>query len=213
MHNSTIKIKPCVCGCGRRKKLGLQGYATLNCIPQEIKDADPEKFKRRAISHRKASNLANLSRKVHSYQLEKNKPNNGLKSDLLKKADNLFSKFIKKRDSDERGNVTCICCKKNYNLNDKDSSGDYIIQTMHFVPRTVYSRRYCTKNCHSGCCYCNQKQFADPYGETYQQFKEFLYSKIGVEAVWMMEAEKRNINKLSHADLEAIIEKYKIFKL
>jgi len=208
MRNSTIKIKPCKCGCGKPPKLGYNGYAGLGCIPQEIKDADPEKFKIRSISHRNRAKINDISRKVHSYQLEKNRQNNGLKSDLLKKADNLFSKFIRKRDADERGNVTCICCKKNYNLKDKDSSGDYIIQTMHFVPRTVYSRRYCPKNCHAGCCYCNQKQFAEPYGETYQQFKEFLYSKIGVEAVWMMEAEKRNINKLSHADLEAIIEKY-----
>jgi len=208
-HNSTIKINPCKCGCGKPPKCGYKGYAGLGCIPQEIKDADPEKFKRRAISIRNRSKINDLSRKAHSYQLEKNKPNNDLKSALLKKADNLFSKFIKKRDSDEKGNVTCICCKQTYNLKDENSHGNYIIQCMHFVPRTVYSRRYCPKNCHAGCCYCNKKQHDDPYGETYQQFKEFLYGKIGVEAVWAMESEKRNINKLSHADLEDIIEKYK----
>lgn len=207
MRNSTIKRKACKNeNCSKYPKLGMAGFCSKNCMPEEMQGL--EKYNKRSVMNRTASNLANLSRKVHLCQRERNKPNNELKSALLKKADNLFSKFIRKRDADERGNVTCICCKKTYNLKDKDSSGDYIIQTMHFVPRTVYSRRYCRNNCHAGCCYCNQKQFADPYGETYQQFKEFLYGKIGVEAVWMMEAEKRNINKLSHADLETIIEKY-----
>ncbi|MBK7883561.1 MAG: recombination protein NinG [Chitinophagaceae bacterium] len=208
MHNSTIKRKPCKCGCGKLPKLGYKGYAGLGCIPQEIKDANPEKFKIRSISHRNRAKINDISRKIHSYQLEKNKPNNGLKSDLLKKADNLFSKFIKKRDSDEKGNVTCKFCQNTYNLKDKDSSGDYIIQAMHFVSRSVYSLRYSENNVHAGCCFCNKSQYDNPNGEVYETFKRFLYHKIGVEAVWAMEAEKRNINKLSHADLEDVIKKY-----
>lgn len=210
MHNSTIKRKKCKCSdtCDKFPSIGYKGYFSGH-LPQEIKDADPEKFKRRAISIRKRVKINYLSRKVHSYQLEGDNQKNELKSALLKKADNLFSKFIRKRDADAKGFVTCPCCKKTYHIREKNSSGDVIIQTLHFVPRTVYSRRFCTRNCYGGCFYCNKKQHDDPYGETYQQFKEFLYGKIGVEAVWMMEAERRNINKLSHGDLEDIIKKYK----
>jgi len=210
MYNSTIKRKKCKCSptCEKYPTPCCEGY-NFSHLPQEIKDANPEKFKKRAISNRNKASLSNLSRKVHLYQKEKTKPLNGLKIGLLKKADSLFSKFIRKRDADEKGNVTCICCKNTYNLKDKDSNGDYIIQAMHFVSRSVYSIRYLEAQVYAGCCYCNKSQNDEPEGKVYQQFRSFLYQKLGVEAVWAMEAEKRNINKLSHADLEAIIEKYK----
>jgi len=209
MRNSTIKIKPCKCGCGKPPKCGYKGYAGLGCIPQEIKDANPEKFKRRAISIRNRSKINDLSRKVHLYQREKNKPNNELKSALLKKADKLFSKFIKKRDADERGNIKCPCCDLTYNLKDKTPSGDYIVQALHFVSRGVYSLRYDERQVKAGCCYCNKDMHDFPLGIAYKKFRDKLYLELGVGEVWMMEAEKRNINKLSHADLEEIIEKYK----
>ena len=208
MHNSTIKIKPCKCGCGKPPKCGYKGYAGLGCIPQEIKDANPEKFKIRSISHRKYVKINDLSRKVHSYQRERNKPNNELKSALLKKADDLFSKFIKKRDADERGNIKCPCCDLTYNLKDKTPSGDYIVQALHFVSRGVYSLRYKEAQVKAGCCYCNKDMFDFPLGIAYKKFRDKLYLELGVGEVWMMEAEKRNINKLSHADLEDIIKKY-----
>ena len=69
--NSTIKIKFCKCGCGSMPKIGLNGYAKINCIPQEIKDADPEKYKRSPVAKRKAVNLNYLSKKVKAYAEEK----------------------------------------------------------------------------------------------------------------------------------------------
>lgn len=208
MHNSTIKRKSCKNeNCSKYPKIGMAGFCSKKCMPEEMQGL--EKFKTKAISNRNRTSLANLSRKVHLCQREKNKPVNELKSALLKKADSLFSKFIRKRDADEKGNVTCKFCKNTYNLKDKDSSGDYIIQAMHFVSRSVYSIRYLEEQVYAGCCYCNKSQNDEPEGRVYQQFRSFLYQKLGVEAVWAMEAEKRNINKLSHNDLEDIIKKYK----
>lgn len=213
MHNSKIKRKKCKCSpnCEKYPSLGYKGYFSGH-LPKEIKDANPERFRKSHIAHLKRANLANLSRKVHSYQQEKNKSNNELKSALLKKADDLFSKFIKKRDSDEKGNVKCPCCDLTYNLKDKTPSGDYIVQALHFVSRKVYSLRYDERQVKAGCCYCNKDMFDFPLGIAYKKFRETLYLELGMGTVWMMEAEKRNINKLSHNDLEDIIKKYSITK-
>lgn len=213
MHNSTIKRKKCKCSdtCDKLPSMGYKGYFSGH-LPQEIKDADPEKFKKRAISHRNRAKINDLSRKIHSYQREKNKANNELKSALLKKADDLFSKFIKNRDADEKGNIKCPCCNLTYNLKDKTPNGDYIVQTLHFVSRKVYSLRYDERQVKAGCCYCNKDMFDFPLGIAYKKFRETLYLELGVGAVWVMEAEKRNINKLSHNDLEDIIKKYSITK-
>lgn len=151
MHNSTIKRKKCKNeNCSKYPSLGMAGFCSKNCMPEEMQGL--EKYNKRSVAHRNKVKINDLSRKVHSYQREKSKPNKDLKSALLKKADNLFSKFIRKRDV-VNGQITCICCKETYEEKEKNSSGDSIIVTMHFVPRTVYSRRYCPKNCHAGCCY------------------------------------------------------------
>jgi len=211
MRNSTIKRKACKNeNCSKYPRLGMAGFCSKNCMPEEMQGL--EKYNKRSVMNRTASNLANLSRKVHSYQRERNKPNNELKSALLKKADDLFSKFIKKRDADERGNIKCPCCDLTYNLKDKTPSGDYIVQALHFVSRGVYSLRYKEAQVKAGCCYCNKDMFDFPLGIAYKKFRDKLYLELGVGEVWMMEAEKRNINKLSHNDLEDIIKKYSITK-
>jgi hypothetical protein len=209
--NSTIKRKKCKNeNCSKYPKLGMAGFCSKKCMPEEMQGL--EKYNKRSVMNRAASNLANLSRKVHSYQREKNKPNNELKSALLKKADNLFSKFIRERDACALGNVKCPCCGIAYNLKDKTPSGDYIVQALHFVSRKVYSLRFDERQVKAGCCYCNKDMFDFPMGVAYKNFRDELYLELGTVAVWMMEAEKRNINKLSHNDLEDIIKKYSITK-
>lgn len=67
--NSTIEIKTCRCGCGRMKKLGLNGYATLKCMPPEMREQPKYKTKATMAKANRA-NLGVLSRKVVSAQKE-----------------------------------------------------------------------------------------------------------------------------------------------
>ena len=68
-YNSSIKIKPCKCGCGKMPKLGYNGYAGVKCMPEEL--AGLEKYKKSNVTHRNRVNLTLLSKKVHTAQNEK----------------------------------------------------------------------------------------------------------------------------------------------
>ena len=189
-YNSTIKQKKCKCGCDKYPSLGYKGYF-IHHFPDGIKKQQ---------QNNKAS-LSRLERNVHKVS--------NSKSDYLKLADMLFSKFIKKRDSDSQGNVTCVCCSQTINLKDKAKDGSVVVNNMHFVPRGIYSLRFSEINCHAGCCYCNSQMNNEPEGLAYKRFKKFLQDAVGEDEVERMELEKRNINKLTDGDLIAIIEKYK----
>ncbi len=62
--NSNIEIKTCRCGCGKLKKFGLNGYASLKCMPPELR-ALPKYKTNASYFKSKRVNLGNLSRKVH----------------------------------------------------------------------------------------------------------------------------------------------------
>lgn len=194
--NSTIKQKKCRCSesCDKYPTLGYKGYF-IHHFPGEIK-------KQQKANKAK---LSEISRKLHSTKAD-------IKSDYLKMADIVFGKWIKDRDSDSAGNVTCVCCSQTFNLKDKDSSGGNVIQTLHFVSRGTYSLRYSEINCHAGCCYCNLQMHLEPEGLAYKRFKQFLVDAVGEEEVADMEQQKRNINKITESELKQIIEQYKPVK-
>lgn len=65
-YNSSIKIKPCKCGCGKMPKIGFNGYAGLSHLPIELQGL--EKYKKSNVANRNRANRLNLSKKVHSIQ-------------------------------------------------------------------------------------------------------------------------------------------------
>ena len=69
-YNSNIKIKPCKCGCGKPKKLGLEGYATLNCMPEELRVKSKYNTKNTLARANKAK-LNQISRQLHKAQEDK----------------------------------------------------------------------------------------------------------------------------------------------
>lgn len=163
--------------------------------------------------NKKASVKTSVRSLINSTQNKVVKQKSEIRSEMLMLADKLFGNFIKKRDADENGFITCPCCKQTFNLEDKyvDATGKEtkIIQPLHFVDRGVYSLRFEEMNCFAGCGFCNKKQHDSPTGITYQQYKEFIIAKFGKDVVANMEEEKRNINKLTHSDIQSVIEKYK----
>lgn len=130
------------------------------------------------------------------------------KSQLLKEADRLFSLFIRNRDSDKNGNVACVCCGKIYNVEDKDSYGNKIVQNLHFIQRDVYSLRFDEDNCAAGCTWCNKDMNDHPKGVAYNQYKEKLISDLGEVAVVEMELAHRKINRIEESQLKTVIEYY-----
>lgn len=183
-YNSTIKRKPCKCGCGKFPKIGLSGYASVKCMPEEM--AALPKYQKSNLRNRNRVNLTNLSSKVWKVQKEVNvakSSENGLSwksnSELMKLADILFSRFIKKRDADSRGSVTCPCCGGSFNLKEKNQSGEYVVQCLHFVKRGVIQLRYSCNNAHAGCSRCNSDMFNNPEGLAYRRFRGFLVDAVG----------------------------------
>lgn len=68
-------------------------------------------------------------------------------SAVIEDLDAIFSQYIRLRDSDENGYVTCYCGKTVY-YTEADNS--------HFMPRAHMNTRFSEDNCHGSCRYCNQ---------------------------------------------------------
>ena len=70
-------------------------------------------------------------------------------SKLKKKLDKIFSEYIRKRDSDYKGNCKCISCGKEYPAFGGSTHAG------HLFSRRYLSIRYDEKNVNSQCNYCN----------------------------------------------------------
>jgi len=203
--NSTIKTKPCKCGCGKPKKMGYAGYAGKSCLPEKLASL-PRYATNKATNSYKAQILNKNSREVHNAQKENNQPKIALKS-LMVKADEVFSRWVRNRDS-VMGKVKCVCCGKVYGLKDKDNQGNTIIQNLHFVSRAIYSQRYSEFTCRAGCTWCNNDMDKNPTGLAYQQYRSFLVSETDEFTISQIENERYKVNRISHSDLETVIRKY-----
>lgn len=195
--NSSIVQKKCKCSadCDKFPTLGYKGYF-VHHFPGEVK---------KQFRNNKAQ-LSRISRELHKTTREKTK------SDYLKIADILFGNWIKKRDSDSNKNITCVCCGGTFNLSEKDTSGNYVVQCMHFVSRSTYSLRFNEINCHAGCSHCNLQMHMESNRLAFQRYRRFLVDAVGEEEVKQMEEQKREIGKVSESDLKTIIDNYKTKK-
>lgn len=80
-------------------------------------------------------------------------------SAVFEDLDAVFSQYIRLRDSDENGYVTCYCCGAVEYWTDA--------QCMHFIPRIHKNTRFSEDNCHGGCSNCNESKRGNlrAYGE------------------------------------------------
>lgn len=91
---------------------------------------------------------------------EKELTQNESLSSVIDDLDVVFSQFIRLRDSDENGYVTCYCrCGSVVYWTEADC--------MHFIPRIHKNTRFSEDNCKGGCKNCNQKKYGNliPFGE------------------------------------------------
>lgn len=113
---------------------------------------------------------------------------------LMRKADDIFSKFIRLRDADTNGTVRCFTCGSYHKWQD--------ITNGHFIKRQFTVLRFNEMNCQSQCVTCNA--FLQGNDEA---FYTHLVKKYGVDMVnWLRSQAKRR--KWHRYELEALIKTY-----
>ena len=114
-------------------------------------------------------------------------------SDLKKKAQKIFNKWIRTRDED----LPCISCQKWAN---KFDAGHFIAQG------SSGALRYNEDNVHKQCSNrCNRFGHGNLI-----EYRIALIEKIGVERVEWLENHRHDVKKWTRTELEEIIKKYKV---
>ena len=116
---------------------------------------------------------------------------------LVKKADSIFSEWVRRSACDKGGTVECVTCRKLMHWKGNGA------QAGHFVKRQHMAVRYDPRNVHVQCVRCNKWRNGEE-GE----YGHYIIGLYGVEAHQELMALKRTIKKFTRADLESIIENY-----
>lgn len=119
-------------------------------------------------------------------------------SALETKLDGLFSEWVRRSAADEGGTVQCVTCKK---LMFWKGDG---AQAGHFVKRQHRATRYDERNVNVQCVRCNKF-----LGGNDAEYGAYIIRRYGLEVHEELLRLKRQALKLTRADLEEMIEKYK----
>lgn len=109
---------------------------------------------------------------------------------LKKRADAIFSKYIRIRD-----NFTCYTCGRVMDLNSS--------QNGHFVPRQYLSVRYDEVNCHCQCYACNMLYNGQPSAYAARLEKDY-----GLGTVLNLEAKRKETTLWREKEYNELIDKY-----
>jgi 5-methylcytosine-specific restriction endonuclease McrA len=116
-------------------------------------------------------------------------------SSLKKKADAVFSKYIRNRDSED-GFAECFTCGVQKPISQ--------MQAGHFVSRAVNKLRYDELNVHAQCYSCNVVKHGDLY--TYAKKLDEFHGDGTAE---MLHAQRHDTHKFTIGELQQVIEEYK----
>jgi hypothetical protein len=108
-------------------------------------------------------------------------------SSLKKKADLIFSNFIRARD-----NWTCVLCGRKE-----------IVQCGHLIKRGKMATRYDEVNCHCLCSICNFKDQYEP-----QHYTRWFVKNYGALMYEDLVDRSKGIKQMKRIDYEGIIKKY-----
>jgi hypothetical protein len=112
---------------------------------------------------------------------------------LKKKADTLFSEYVRRRDSDKYGFGRCITCAVRKPWRE--------LQNGHFVKRSVNLLRFDEENCNAQCAGCNVFK----YGEQYL-YSKAIDDKYGAGTAEKLMAQRFTPHKFTIEELNQIIE-------
>ena len=113
---------------------------------------------------------------------------------IIKKLDAVFSEYIRLRDCDKKGIVTCPLCWTRIFWK--------YAQNMHYVKRWRLKYRFSEKNCHAGCMRCNVILNWNYTVYTFYMQKKYWYDF--TEFVWFDNAPFT----ITTPQLEALLYKY-----
>lgn len=115
---------------------------------------------------------------------------------LVRKLDQIFSLYIRTRDSDKRGYCKCCTCGKKLKIKQ--------IHCGHFMSRRHMATRWDEENVSAQCCSCNTFRGGEQY-----KFALFLNEKYNTDKSSELLQKSRQTTKYSITDLEEMIEHYK----
>jgi 5-methylcytosine-specific restriction endonuclease McrA len=104
---------------------------------------------------------------------------------LVHKLDDAFSEYIRLRDADSDGIVTCITCEDRHHWTGVDCG--------HFVPRANMATRWDLKNCNSQCRLCNSTQ--DGAAELHAVAIDRMYGEGTAEKLEKMGKQERHFSE------------------
>ena len=111
---------------------------------------------------------------------------------IKKKADLVFSQYIRKLHSDSSGRTICVTC------------GDIKIwkehQCGHYFPRNRLATRYHEDNAHCQCPICNVFKHGN-----YTAYAAYMYKKYGQEKMEQLEQLSRKLIKFTIQDYQEMI--------
>ena len=119
------------------------------------------------------------------------------RSKLIKKLDAVFSQYIRLKDADEFGNVSCFTCGK-------VSHYKKGMQCGHFQSRKHYSTRWLEMNVATQCVGCNMFKAGEQY-----IFAKNLDKKYGDGTAEELYLKSKETIKLADFEIEEMIIKYK----
>jgi|TARA_B100001093_G_scaffold341913_1_gene326761 hypothetical protein len=117
------------------------------------------------------------------------------RSTLINKLDRIFSEYIRKRDADKKGYVTCITSKKKYHYTEVDAG--------HFISRKEMATRWHEDNVYAQSRYDNRYR----YGKQYEYGLALEKKKKGLPK-HLYNLSKKTV-KYSISDLQEMIDTYK----
>jgi hypothetical protein len=117
------------------------------------------------------------------------------RSKKIKRLDDVFSKFIRRRDCGF-GIARCISCSKPITYDSCDCG--------HYVNRKHMATRYDEQNCNAQCRSCNRFSEGNIQG-----YRRGLIAKIGEKETDMLEIKKHNYCHLTEVELDLMIDYYK----
>lgn len=118
----------------------------------------------------------------------------GYRSNQIRKADRIFSKYIRLRYAVDNF-CTCVTCGRRAHYK--------TMQNGHYISRRYLATRFDEINCNVQCSYCNE----DLNGNL-KKYKEYLQRKYGVTVTEKLLHKAQNSPKLATYEIQGIIDLY-----